>query len=164
MELFEIVSELGEIIGTAPRSLCHADPWFVHRSVHVLVFGRDGKLLLQLRAKGKDVQPGKWDTSVGGHLAPGETYEQAAVREMREELGITAPLVFLYDYKYRGARESEDVRSFKAVHDGPFTPAPDEIDEVRRLAPDEIGRMLGTGAFTPNFEREYEMYIKSRLA
>ena len=82
MELFEIVDDNDLVIGTAPRRECHGNPALVHRAAHVLVFNRAGQLLLQKRSASKDIQPGKWDTSVGGHLDPGENYLTAAVREM----------------------------------------------------------------------------------
>ncbi len=87
MEYFEIVNEQGEVIGKAPRSECHGNPALVHRAVHVLVFNKKGELLLQLRSKDKDIQPGKWDTSVGGHLGVGESYQQAALREFARNWG-----------------------------------------------------------------------------
>jgi isopentenyldiphosphate isomerase len=159
MELFEIVNENGEVIGTAPRSECHGNPALVHRAAHVLVFNGEGKLLLQLRSKDKDIQPGKWDTSVGGHLAVGEGYEQAAVREMAEELGITGVgLSYLYDYPLRNEVESEDIRSFYVIYDGPVRRQPEEIDETRLWDLSEIRATLGTGVFTPNFETEFGMY------
>jgi isopentenyldiphosphate isomerase len=60
----------------------------MHRSVHIYVFNRRGEVLLQLRSKDRDIQPGRWDTSEGGHLDAGEEYLQAARRELREELGV----------------------------------------------------------------------------
>lgn len=163
MEYFEIVNEQGEVIGTAPREKCHGNPSLTHRAAHVLVFGTDGRLLLQLRSSKKDIQPGKWDTSVGGHLAPGETYEQAALREMSEELGVGGvELKYLYDYPLRNEVESENIRSFYAVHDGPFDYQSEEIDDIRFFGLDQIKELLGTGIFTPNFEQEFMMYEQWR--
>jgi isopentenyl-diphosphate delta-isomerase type 1 len=160
MELFEIVDERGEVIGTAPRSECHGNPALVHRAAHVLVFNSEGGLLLQLRSMDKDIQPGKWDTSVGGHLAVGETYEQAAAREMGEELGITGvELKYLYDYPLRNEVESENIRSFMVVYDGPVTHQPEEIDDVRYWSVEDIKKNMGSGIFTPNFEQEFGLYM-----
>ena len=159
MELFEIVNEQGEVIGTAPRNICHGDPSLVHRAAHVLVFNSAGKLLLQLRAKNKDIQPGKWDTSVGGHLSVGEGYHEAALREMKEELGIEGvELKYLYDYPLRNEVESENIMSFHIVYDGPVRFQESEIDEVRFWGVDEIRANLGSGVFTPNFEQEFALY------
>jgi isopentenyldiphosphate isomerase len=159
MEIFEVVNESGDVIGTAPRNACHGNPSLVHRAAHVLVLSKDGRLLLQLRSKDKDVQPGRWDTSVGGHLGVGESYEQAAVREANEELGLSGfSLTYLYDYPLRNETESENIRSFITVSDGPFVFQVEEIDEVRFWTLDEIYASLGKGVFTPNFEQEFRMF------
>lgn len=158
-EYFEIVDEHGTVIGRAPRAACHGDPSLVHRTVHVLVFNSEGDLFLQKRSTKKDIQPGKWDTSVGGHLAVGETCEEAVHREMAEELGIqNTELTCLYDYPMRNEIESENVRTYSCVYDGPFQLDPEEIDEGRFWSIEEIERSLGSGVFTPNFEEEFGRY------
>lgn len=159
MELFDIVDDNDQVIGTAPRRECHGNPALVHRAAHVLVFNNDGQLLLQKRSAGKDIQPGKWDTSVGGHLDPGEDYLEAAVREMHEELGLSGlPLTFLYHSKIRNDIESENIATYLTCADGPFTFSRREIDEVRFWTAEEIDRGVGTGVFTPNFEQEWRMF------
>jgi isopentenyl-diphosphate delta-isomerase type 1 len=155
-EYFEIVDANDAVIGTARRSECHGNPQLIHRVAHVLVFDRQGRLLLQKRSMNKDVQPGKWDTSVGGHLDLGETYEAAARREMFEELGISdLPLTFLHSYQMRSDFESENVATFTTCHDGPFLFSVVEIDEVRFWTAQEIEVSLQCGLFTPNFEDEW---------
>ena len=158
-ELFDIVDENGIVIGTAPRSKCHGDPSLIHRTAHVFVFHPDGQhILLQLRRKDKDIQPGKWDTSVGGHLDHGEDFETAALRELKEELGFsgTAELEFLFDAKIRNEIESENTRVFSLISDGPFSFQKSEIDDIRFWSFEEIDRELasGGGAFTPNLCEE----------
>ncbi len=155
-EWFDIVDERDAVVGRAPRSHCHGNPRLVHRTAHVVVFSTDGRLLLQKRAPDKDIQPGKWDTAVGGHLAPGETYEQAARREMVEEIGlpVARPLEFLFDSRIRNEIESENVRVFAAVFDGPFRARKEEISELRFWGWDELIAAVGTGRFTPNLEAE----------
>jgi isopentenyl-diphosphate delta-isomerase type 1 len=155
-EFFEIVDAEDRVIGRALRSECHGNPQLIHRVAHVLVFDRQGRLLLQKRSMNKDVQPGKWDTSVGGHLDPGETYAAAAKREMLEELGIAdLPLTFLYAYPMRNDFESENVATFTTCHDGPFLFSVSEIDEVRFWTAQEIDAALSSGILTPNFEDEW---------
>lgn len=158
-EYFDIVDEDDRVIGRARRSECHGNPALVHRVAHVLVVNAAGDLLLQKRSPHKDIQPGKWDTSVGGHLDPGEEYEAAAMREMAEELGVSdIPLRYLYRSRIRNEIESENVATYLAFCEGPFTPAPDEIDEVRFWGAPEIDQNLGTGLFTPNFEEEWALF------
>jgi len=157
-EWFEVVNEADEVIGRAPRRRCHGDPSLIHRTAHVAVTSPGGELLLQLRSRTKDIQPGKWDTAVGGHLRPGEDYEAAARREMNEELGLplSTPLAFCFDDRIRNQVESENVRVFRTTAAGPFAFQREEIDDVRFWSMAEIASELAGGgeAFTPNLRRE----------
>jgi isopentenyl-diphosphate delta-isomerase type 1 len=156
---FEIVDEKDQVIGLATRRECHGNPDLVHRVAHVLVVNRDGQLLLQKRSMTKDVQPGRWDTSVGGHLDPGEGYRAAALREMREELGIAdVPIEFLYYSQIRNDFESENIATFLTCYNGEICFDPGEIDAVRFFSAEEISLRLGEGFFTPNFEEEWLLY------
>ena len=87
-EILEVVDKNGNVLELAKRSEIHGNPSLLHRVVHILVFDGKGRILLQKRSLNKDVAPGKWDTSVGGHVNPGEDILDAAKREMKEELGI----------------------------------------------------------------------------
>ena len=88
-EMFPLVDEEGNITGAATRGECHNGSKLLHPVVHLHVFNSRGELFLQRRPAWKDIQPGKWDTSVGGHIDLGESVEMALIREAREELGIT---------------------------------------------------------------------------
>ena len=88
-ELLPIVNEQDEVIGTEKRGIIH-EKRLLHRAVHVLLFNLEGKVYLQQRSMKKDSAPGRWDSSSSGHVDPGETYAQASVREIREELNIDA--------------------------------------------------------------------------
>ena len=158
-ELFDVVDEKDHVVGQAKRSECHGNPTLIHRVAHVLLFNGSGELLLQKRGVHKDVQPGKWDTSVGGHLDPGESYLAAAKREMWEELGVAGvPLTFLYHSRIRNDYESENVASYLCLFNGDISFAREEIEEVRFWSCGEIETCLGQGLFTPNFEEEWEMF------
>jgi isopentenyldiphosphate isomerase len=156
-ELFDIVSEDGEIIGRAPRAHCHGDPSLLHRVAHVLLFRSNGDLVLQYRPAWKDIQPDTWDSSVGGHFDLGESPDEAAARELREELGLCdIALTFRYRYVWRSAVESELVYTYTAIHDGPLDPDPHEVPEARDWTPAQIDAALGSGRLTPNFEVEWQ--------
>ncbi len=158
-EYFEIVDEKDRVIGKAPRSRCHGDPSLVHRVTHVLVVNSKGEILLQKRSPNKDIQPGKWDTSVGGHLNIGEDYEAAAYREMEEELGIEGvDIQFLYGYPLRNTIESENVKTYLCSYAGEILFDSGEITEARFWSIKEIEENLGNGIFTPNFEEEFGYY------
>lgn len=156
-EIFEIVDENNSVIGKASRSECHSTPSLIHRTSHVIVSHPDGRILLQKRSQTKDIQPGKWDTSVGGHLMPHEDFESAARREMAEELDIPAnlPLLRLFDLKIRNSRESENVRVFGLTYQGPFNYPGDEISEIKFWTLSELRGAMETGdIFTPNLIEE----------
>lgn len=162
-EVFDLVNEQGEVVGSATRGEVHGNPALLHRSVHVIVL-HPGKraIYLQKRAGDKDIQPGRWDTSVGGHVDSGENVTEAARREMREELGIGADkeMEFLYSYIWRTEVESELVSTFLCRHPGPFRLLRSEIDEGRFWSFAEIEENLGSGVFTPNFEEEYSRLLR----
>lgn len=161
-EYIEIINEEGNIIGLAPRSEVHGNPLLMHRVVHVLVFNEKGEILLQKRSKNKDVAPGKWDTSVGGHVNPGEDLISSAIREMNEELGILKDdLKYLYSYVHANSYETEHVTTFGVVHDGGITFNREEIEEVRFWSIEEIKKSLGSGILSDNFEQEINMYLSS---
>jgi isopentenyl-diphosphate delta-isomerase type 1 len=155
-EVFDLVDTEGNRIGHALRSECHGNPDLLHQAVHVFVVNRAGELFLQKRSQHKDVQPGKWDTSVGGHVDAGEEAEAAARRELDEELGITGSQPgFLYSYLWRSPMESELIRSYRLEHEGPFRLQPDELEDGRFWSLPEIEASLDSGVFTPNFEYEW---------
>ena len=163
-EFLEIVDELGRVVGTEPRSKCHGDPALAHRAVHLFVRNSRGEIYLQKRALTKRIQPGKWDTSVGGHVLPGESYERAAARELLEELGVRledvggpAALRYLHDYVWRSPVETEHVRTYELAHDGPFHLDPREIDGGRFWTAQELRGAAGTGVLTPNLEEELRL-------
>ncbi len=166
-EFFEIIDDATEqVIGKAPRRECHGNPALIHRSVHVIVLHPDGqRILLQKRSQNKDIQPGKWDTAVGGHLACGENYEQAAVREMGEELGLPPhlPLRFLFPMKVRNELESENVKVFSIRHAGPFRIQETELDDARFWTVAELKEALrqNTDLFTPVLQRELKLFFQT---
>ncbi|MFW5880389.1 MAG: NUDIX hydrolase [Spirochaetota bacterium] len=157
-EILDIVNEADEVIGRASRADVHGNPALIHRVAHVLVFTSEGELFLQRRSPTKDVQPNKWDTSVGGHVDAGETYEDAARREMGEELGIVGvPVEPLYRYLHRNEYESEMVATFRVTWDGPVIVNPSEISEGRFWTLSEI-HAEESSIFTPNFLDELTRY------
>ena len=99
-----------------------------------------GEILWQERSHSKDVNPGQWVTSVSGHVDAGESYEEAAVRETREELGIDLPVEFLETFLYRYLTETEYSSVFKAFSSGPFTRNRDEIASVAFMTVADILR------------------------
>ena len=159
-EYFPLVNEEGKTIGKATRKECDSGSKMLHPVVHLHIFNNNGDLYLQKRSMRKDIQPGKWDTAVGGHIDYGESVEEALRREVREELDVTdfSPIK-ITSYIFESAIEKELVNTFRTVYNGPFNPDPEELDGGRFWAIDEILESIGKGIFTPNFENEFQSII-----
>lgn len=128
----------------------------LHPVVHLHVFNSRGELFIQHRPEWKDIQPGKWDTAVGGHVDWGEDIATALQREVREEVGLTDyEPEFLLRYVQQSDRERELVHVYRTVTDLPPVPS-EELGGGRFFSKDEIVQLLGTGFFTPNFEQEWK--------
>lgn len=162
VEWFPVVDEEGRVIGKAPRSVCHdGKSKLLHPVVHLHLFNGEGKIFLQKRSANKDIQPGKWDTSVGGHIAPGETLEDALSREAGEELGLRHfEPQFINKYVWESSREKELVFSFVTFSGQLPVIDRNEIDEGKFWTIDEVRRNIGKKIFTPNFEHEFNHLIK----
>ena len=132
-EVFDVVDEANQVVGRATRAEVHARG-LRHRALHIFVLNAAGELFLQRRSPWKDRHPDAWDSSAAGHLDAGETYADAARRELREELGLppgVAERVELREIADLGpAQETtgwEFIRLFVARAEGPFRPPPEEV-------------------------------------
>jgi len=163
-EIFPIVDESGTVIGSATRGECHSGTRLLHPVVHLHVFNSSGDIYLQKRPEWKDVQPGKWDTAVGGHVDYGESPEDALQREVREELGITVfTPEFVDKYVFDSQRERELVYVNRTIYNGEIHPSADELDGGRFWSMQEIRLAMGKGILTPNFESEFKRCFAKEL-
>jgi len=160
-EWFDLVDSEGKVTGRAPRRLCHSGPGMLHAVVHMQVLNRADQIFLQKRPLSKQIQPGKWDTAVGGHFLSGETVAAALKREAAEELGLTEfNAVPMARYVWQSDVESELVFMFLARYEKPIAVNAKEISEGKFWKIKKIRENLGKAVFTPNFEFEFDILLK----
>jgi len=143
-EYFYVVDENDNVIGRASRSECHRKG-LIHRSVYIIVINDRGEIFLQKRSMNKDLYPGYYACSATGHVEYGESYEEAAKRELKEELGIEAPLKKICKFKCFSETEREISVLYVCYHNGPFNLNSEEISGGEFLKIDEVKRVLESG-------------------
>lgn len=159
VEYLDIVNDDDEVVGRDTRRNVH-DNYQIHRGVHVVVVNGHGQVLIQRRSMLKDYCPGLLDMSVGAQVGSGETYEEAAARELREELGChDGPLRFLAGYDAYSVRQREKRRIFIHECDGPFFPDPAEVESVQFVAGGDLPGMLAAEQFTEGCRRSVGIYL-----
>lgn len=162
-ELFDIVDENNIVIGQEWRSIVHQRGLW-HRGVHVFLFTRDGKLLVQQRSETRDTFPFALDCSVSEHVKAGENYFDAAVRGLREELGLAG--IELHPRVEFGMNYGPGDNEFCRLYEGIVEPArvrfdPNEVARVEyHTLPDLLTRLNDRrGAFSRWFEQLILWYL-----
>lgn len=160
-EIFDIVDESDRVVGQAPRSEVHANGR-LHRAVSIFVFNSAGQLLVQMRTAWKDEYPSCWTSSASGHVSAGENYDDAAPRELEEELGLGIPIERLKHFAGGPETANEFTVLYKAVTDE--TPVPDrnEIEYLDYMELNEIQQRITESPeeFTPPFRVMFDWYIR----
>lgn len=155
-EILPVVDEKGNVTGKEKRGICHNGSMILHPVVHLHVINELGELYLQKRPAWKDIQPGKWDTSVGGHIGYGEEIKTSLMREVEEELGITKFFPeFVTSYILKNEIEHEYVYVYKTLYTGILIPSK-ELSGGAFFTKEEIKKFTGKNFFTPNFEGEWK--------
>ena len=149
-EMVEEVDPIGNVLRLVTRRQMRAEALW-HRAVFIAARSRAGELLVHRRAESKDVWPGWWDVAVGGVVAPGETWEVAALRELSEELGVSGvELRSLGTGAYRDSEVKLVAACFEAITDGPFAYSDGEITETQWVATGEVRARIGQDSFLPD--------------
>ena len=158
-EHFSVVSEEDHVIGGAERATVHGDN-LRHRAVHILIFNEKGELFLQKRSRRKDRHPCLWDSSAAGHVNAGEEYDEAAARELEEELGVTTPLERLVKLAATERTGQEFIWVYRGRHEGPFQLARSEIELGGFFRPDLVTAWLAARPkdFAPGFAKGWEAF------
>ncbi len=142
-----LVDEMDRPIGTAAKNEVHTAHTPLHRGLSVFLFDNNGKVLVQQRALRKQTWPGVWSNSCCGHPQPGETYDQAVLREVKEELGLEIQdLKKVSDYRYLferdGMVENEICPVFMGTAVGEVTLDPSEVADYKWMKWEDFKQAL----------------------
>jgi 16S rRNA (adenine1518-N6/adenine1519-N6)-dimethyltransferase len=118
LELLAAVDLDDQPLNPVDRATIHREN-LLHRAVHIFILNCRGELLLQKRSYRKDKFPRRWDSSAAGHVNAGESYLDCAIRELQEELGVTAALVAMGKIPASEATGHEFIEIYGGIHDGP---------------------------------------------
>ena len=158
-------------IGSETKVACHRHPLRLHRAFSVFLFDRDGRMLITKRSAKKDTWPGFWSNACCSHPHDEESTEEAARRRLREELGISAELRFLFTFEYRadydatwGEHELDHV--FVGQCDGPLDPNRDEVDEAKFIDVADLKQDVRDRPerYTPWFKISLDRVLEYRCA
>lgn len=155
VEILPIVDEEGKVIGKASREECHNNPDIIYPVVRLHLFNKKGQVLLQKRSLKSDIEPGKWDAAVAGHVRFGETAEQAIVRECQEEINYK-----LENYQAISQRlfKAKTSTALMMVYIGTIEDLPkanySEVEEVAFFNINEIPPIINKGLATKGIAEE----------
>jgi len=160
-ELLDVVDVDDNLVRRASRGEIHRRGW-LHRAVHLFVFNGRGEVYVQRRSSSKDRFPQFLDSSAAGHVDPGESYENAALRELQEELGIEAELHEVLRVPASDITDNEHVVLYRVETDAEPVPDPEEIQWGGFMTPAQLtSRMKETpGDFVPGFIYLWEEYLR----
>ena len=165
-EIFDVVNERDEVTGQNTRCEVHARGLW-HRAVHVLVFNGCGEIFLQKRSLIKDIAAGKWDSSASGHLDTGEAYDDCAVREVREEIGLQLAQPPVRLFKIDACRETgwEFCWIYRCKSEGPFALHPDEIETGGWFTPEAVTKWVAEKPedFASCFVLIWKLFMAAKL-
>jgi len=161
-ELVIIVDKENTEVGVVPRREMRSGR-LRHRATYILVFNAKGELFVQKRTQTKDVFPGYYDIAAGGVVLAGESYEEGAVRELEEELGIReTPLTSLFDFYYEDEHIRLWGRAFSCTFDGELVLQEEEVESGEFMRVDEVLRLAAKKRFTPDCLFVLRRYLDTR--
>ena len=159
-ELVIIVDKENTEVGVVPRREMRSGR-LRHRATYILVFNSKGELFVQKRTQTKDVFPGYYDIAAGGVVLAGESYEEGALRELEEELGIReTPLISLFDFYHEDEHIRLWGRAFSCEYDGELVLQEEEVESGEFIRVDEVFRLAATKPFTPDCLYVLKRYLE----
>ncbi|MGW7574772.1 NUDIX hydrolase [Streptomyces sp. NPDC054765] len=164
-EILDVVDENDQVVGQAPRGEAYARRMRTRASFVLARDDRD-RIFVHRRTPQKLVFPAHYDMFVGGVVGTGETYDQAALREAEEELGVQGlqPPEPLFKFLYETAEHTWWSAVYQVRCTLPVAPQESEIDWYAFLTEEELTRRLGEWPWTPDGLAAYRQLVTRREA
>jgi len=160
-EILDIVDVNNQIIGKDLRTRIHMRGYY-HRSVHIFIINSNDEIYIQKRNMEVGSYPGYYESSASGHLLSGENYDDAAKRELEEEIGIKdLKLKRLHTFPADKTSGHEFVTLYLGKYDDILKIDKKEMKSGRFMRIDDIKKNLETMKFTPNFKRCFRWFIEN---
>lgn len=161
-EILVLVDESDRVVGHLSKGACHDGEGVLHRAFSLFVFNHDGELLLQKRSERKRLWPLFWSNTCCSHPREGETMDEAVHRRLRQELGMTSELHFLFKFQYQASyedigSENEICWVYVGISDDEAEPNATEIADTRWVSPADLDAEMKASpdTFTPWFKMEW---------
>jgi isopentenyl-diphosphate delta-isomerase len=165
-----LVDAEDNVLGYETKETCHQGKGKLHRAFSIFIFNRNKELLIQKRSALKPLWPLYWSNSVCSHPRKGEADLDAANRRLKEEIGIEAPLQFLFKFQYQASfkgigSENELCSVYIGKTDVPITANPQEIDQWKYINLEELDRDIKVHPeiYTPWFKMEWQRICKNHM-
>ncbi len=161
-EMVVLINENDEVKGLMEKMQAHKTG-LLHRAFSVFLFNNQGEMLLQKRAAHKYHSPNQWTNAVCSHPRDGETYKDAALRRLKEELGIEVEIDHKFFFIYKadvgdGLWEHELDHVFVGNYQGEFQLNPEEVSEVRYISQENLEKEMTENP--ANFTEWFKIILK----
>lgn len=156
-ELVDRVDERDEVVAVVERGEAMRNKW-LFRMATIVCRDEDGRFLVHRRPEGVARFAGLLNWLLGGAVEAGEPYEEAAARELAEELGVGGRPRFLFKFRCEGAISPYWLAVHELVVTGPVRPDPREIAWWAWVTEDELAELVGHEAFIPDAREAFGRY------
>lgn len=159
-EMVDIVDDDDNVIGRVTREKMQENS-LLHRSANIFVFNSKGEIFVHKRNQNLPLYPGMFDVKAGGVVRAGESYEDCAERELKEEVGIEkAKLEFLFPLRFRSGNNNNNRKVYRCVYDGKIRLQPEEVESGRFMTLDKAKKMMAEGKLSPSAEFVFKELLK----
>ncbi len=157
-EIIDMITEEDEVIGTMTRKEV-IEQNLLHRSVFIFVFNENGDVFIQKRSEDKDILPGMYGVSCGGFVQSEETYEDGAERELKEELGIESPMIFIKQARFKSDKQNYIGHIYALEYDGEINFNDGEVVDGKFVSEEELMELIKKKDFLPDAKKMIEQYF-----